>query len=454
MGGRLRDPRTALGVALALGLAVRLLRVVEWPLIHPDGPAYLALARSLLDGEWSAVLGGYYSPLYPITIAPLVAVGLPAELAARLVASIAGVLALPLLFHVARRIGGDTVGAATVLVAALHPALVKAAAQVQPETLAGLCLLAWGAVLMEARDLRRAAVAGMFAAAAYLARPEGIFLVVIGIAWLGWRRRPVALAVYVLAAVVLMAPAVLALHERTGTWQISRREAALTVRAGLADQPTLAAAVREHPGAMLGHWTTGVARQAWNTAVAIGPVLALPFFAGLYTMRAAWPLAVAAAFVIGPLALNPSPRYAVPILPLFLPWAGAGILALVDRLGRRGASACGLVAVVLIVQSLWPEKRFDENCSREVSDLVRTRYGTGQALVAVDGRFAYLAEGRAIVPKTTRADTALTLARTRGARLWLTRPWWLGKTFTVPPDVHEVARPCSGAFILFEIDTP
>jgi hypothetical protein len=258
----------------------------------------------------------------------------------------------------------------------------------------------------------------------------------------------------VFAAVVVMAPAVLALHERTGTWQISRREAALTVRAGLPDQTTLAAAVREHPGAMLGHWTTGVARQTWNTAVALGPVLALPFLVGLRTMPPAWPLAVAAAFVVGPLALNPSPRYAVPILPLFLPWAGAGMLALIDRLGRRAAPACGLVALVLVVQSLWPEKRFDQACSREVSDLVLTRYGPGQGLVAVDGRFAYLAEGKAIVPKTTRPDAALALARARGARLWLTRPWWLGKTFAVPPDVHEVARPCGGAFVLFEMDTP
>ena len=456
MGARLRDPRTALGIAIVVGLAVRIGRVTARPLIHPDGPAYLALARMVLDGDWTAVLGSYYSPLYPITIAPLVGAGVPPELAARLVATGAGVLALPLLFSIARRIAGDGIAAAAVLIAAVHPALVKAAAQVQPETLAGLCLLAWGAVLMDARTHRRVVAAGLLAGATYLARPEGVLLLAIGIAWLAWRHRTAVsassfAAVYLLAAVVAMAPAVLALHERTGTWQISRREAALTVRAGLPDQTTLAAAVREHPGTMLGHWTAGVARQTWNTAVAIGPVLALPLLVGLRTLAPAWPLAVAATFVVGPLALNPSPRYAVPILPLLLPWAGAGMLALLDWLGRRAAPACALVALVLVVQSLWPEKRFDQACSREVTDLVLERYGPGQGLVAVDGRFAYLAEGKAIVPKTTGPDTALALARTRGGRLWLTRPWWLGKTFVVPPDVREVARPCGGAFVLFEV---
>ena len=81
-------------------------------------------------------------------------------------------------------------------------------------------------------------------------------------------------------------------------------------------------------------------------------------------------------------------------------------------------------------------------------DLLRTPYGPGQAIVAVDGRFAYLAQGKAIVPKTTQPKVALAMASERGARLWLTRPQWLGTTFVVPPDVHEVARPCAGVVVL------
>src|SRR5688572_29514582 len=155
--GRLREPRTALAVAIGLGLVVRGLRIAEWPLLHPDGPAYVALSGSVLDGAWTAVLGGYYSPLYPIAIAPLRALGLPVELAARIVAALAGVLAFPFLFRIAQRAGGDTVAAVTVLVAAVQPALVKSSAQVLPETLAGCLLLAWGATMMDARDVRRAA---------------------------------------------------------------------------------------------------------------------------------------------------------------------------------------------------------------------------------------------------------------------------------------------------------
>jgi 4-amino-4-deoxy-L-arabinose transferase-like glycosyltransferase len=457
MGGRLRDPRTALGLALVVGLAVRVARVAEQSLIHPDGPAYLSLARAVLDGQWGPVFGGYYSPLYPITIAPLVAAGLPAETAGRLAAALAGVLALPLLFCIARRVADDTIAAIAVLVASLHPALVKASGQVLPEPLAGCLLLAWGAVLMDAKTIRRVAAAGALAGATYLARPEGVLLVPLGVAWLGWRRRAAAVgptAAYLLAALVVMAPAVLALHARSATWQISRREAVATARAGVSDETTLAGAVRRHPAAIVTQWASGAGQQTWDTVVAIGPVLALPFALGLGALPPAWPLAVVVAFVVGPLTFNPGTRYAVPILPLLLPWVAAGLLTIGERLGRHARPAVTVVALVLLVQALWRGKPFDEACSREVGDLVRSRYGRGQSLVAVDGRFAYLADGKAIVPKTTQPGPALALARKNGARLWLTRPYWVGKRFVLPAGVREVARPCTGTFVLYELEVP
>jgi len=453
MGGRLRDPRVIVAAAMGLGLAVRLGRVAEWPLLHPDGPAYVSLTRAMLRGEWTAVLGGYYSPLYPMATAPLVATGVPAELAARLVATFAGVLVLPLVFRLARAVGGDTVAAVTVVLAAVHPALVKASSQVLPETLAGLFVMASGLVLFRGDGAWRASLAGVFAGLAYLARPEAVLLVPIGATWLAWRRRPTMFAAFVVATAIVMAPAVLALHAQRGTWKVSPREGMIARHAGLSGETSLPTAVLHHPGAVLGLWARGVGEQGWDTLVALGPILALPFVIGVWTLPPGWPLVVAAAFVVGPLALNPSPRYAVPVLPLLLPWAGAGLIALAPRSGRRAGAGLAVVAMILIGQALWKGKPFDEACSREVRDLLVSRYGRGQTLVAVDGRFAYVAEGTPVVPKTTAPKAALDLARARNAHLWLTRPQWLGKGFTPPDGVREVARPCRGVFVLFEVDT-
>src|SRR5262249_62434718 len=127
------------------------------------------------------------------------ATGLPLEVAGRATALIAGLAALPLLHALVRRGVGERAADAAVLVAAVHPALVKASAQVLPETLAGALLLAWLVA-------RGAGVAGAFAGGTYLARPEGVLLLPLGL-WRLRRGRLGALLVYAGAAVAVTAPA-------------------------------------------------------------------------------------------------------------------------------------------------------------------------------------------------------------------------------------------------------
>ena len=143
------DP--ALLSALAVGLVVRLARIARAPLIHPDGPAYLALASDLLHGDVRRVLESYYSPAYPGLVAIAIAAGGAPEVAGRLAAAGAGLAALPLLHTLTRRLLGARAAGVAVLTAALHPALVKAGADVLPETLAGAFLLAWLVVLVGRR---------------------------------------------------------------------------------------------------------------------------------------------------------------------------------------------------------------------------------------------------------------------------------------------------------------
>jgi hypothetical protein len=210
-----------------------------------------------------------------------------------------------------------------------------------------------------------------------------------------------------------------------------------------------------HPAVLARRVAVGGLEQVWHDAVALGPLLWVPFAAGVAASPpagvGAWPLALVASFSLLPLALDPSPRYAVPLVPLMLPWVGAGLVALGRPLGRRAVPAAAVLAGALIVQALWVSHPFDETCSREVSRLLLDRYGAGQTVVAVDGRFAYGARGRSIVPRTTDPAAALELAHRHHARLWLTRPDWIRPPWTPPPDARAVARPCGGAFVLFEL---
>lgn len=452
-GARRLDARTVLVCAVLLGAALRLARVASAPLIHPDSPAYLDLAAAALDGHWLRLFGGYYSPLYPLAVAPFLWLGAAPELAGRLAAALAGTATIPLVYLLARRCVGDAAAGFAALAAALQPALVKGGAQVLPETLAGLCLA--GSVL--ATVVARAASAGALAGAMYLTRPEGLFAVPLAVARVGWTR-PRRVGLVVVAALAVAAPALIGLRMRTGHWALSGREQAIAERAGVEGETSLVAATLHQPGKVAARWVAGAGKQSLNVLIALGPVLAVPWLVGLWGARRRgddlWPLFVVAAFAWGPVALNPSPRYAVPGLALLLPWVGAGVATLRERIGARAPLAIGAAAVALSVLALWPARAFDEDCNREVADLIRTRYGTGQMLVAVDGRFAFAAGGIGVVPKTTAPKPALELARRRGARLWLSRPHWIGKAFVLPDDVRPVARPCSGAFTLFEIGAP
>src|SRR5204862_131476 len=204
-------------------------------------------------------------------------------------------------------------------------------------------------------------------------------------------------------------------------WPGSRRPGSASSWPGA--RPRCSPASPRCRSSMLARMAEGVARQVLYDATALGPLCAIPFLLGVGAARETrGPLAVAAWFTALPLALNPSPRYAVPLVPLLLPATAAGLLALGERLGRHARVATAALGVALVVQALWVSHPFDAACSREVSRLVLERYGPGQALVAVDGRFAYGARGRALVPPTTDPDDALAPARRSGARPWLTRP--------------------------------
>src|SRR5207244_4095335 len=203
--------------------------------------------------------------------------------------------ALPLLHTLARRCAGERAADAAVLVAAVHPALVKASAQVLPETLAGALLLAWLVA-------RRAGVAGGLAGGAYLARPEAVLLLPLGL-WRLRRARLRALVLYAGAAVAVMAPALIALRAGTGHWQLSPREARVALLSGVPGATTLAEAALRNPAALLARMAEGMARQVIYDATALGPLLAIPFLLGVGAARETrGPLAVAAWFTALPLA--------------------------------------------------------------------------------------------------------------------------------------------------------
>jgi 4-amino-4-deoxy-L-arabinose transferase-like glycosyltransferase len=231
-------------LAGACALRVVLL-VARGDYIVYDEGYYLLLARSLREGHGFALNGLPHvalSPLQPLLVAALSAVGLPDLWASRLLAAACGALLVFPVAALARLAGGPRAALWAAVFAASSPALLSFVPFFPGESWnlyfgsePLFLLLAFGAVVAAARAeegrWRWWVAAGALAGLSYLARSEGAVLGAFLFAVLAirivarrgdarsWRR----FGLGALAALVVAAPYLLYLHRTLGRWALSGR---------------------------------------------------------------------------------------------------------------------------------------------------------------------------------------------------------------------------------------
>lgn len=188
-----RLPLVALALlASALPLLLAALYGLQVPL-GSDAPLWGLLVLDLRAGNAPSL-----PPLYGLLCGPLMALGVSAGLAARLVS--AGALGLTVLFGglAARAMGAGPSGVLVAgLLLALHPDLLLSALLTQPEALtaASFALVAWALSAAAAQpSVRTLGLAALSALPAFLVRETGIpfvaglVLAVVVLGLVGWRR--------------------------------------------------------------------------------------------------------------------------------------------------------------------------------------------------------------------------------------------------------------------------
>jgi len=421
--------RRALLAALVLGVSLRAVRLVEHPFLHPDGPAYLALARDGAGG-WRAALAGYYPPLYPAALRLAHAAGLGWEGAGRAVSFAAGVATIPATAALGAAMLGEEAGAPAALLAAVHPGLVRASAEVLAESLYGFGVALWALLLLAGRPGGvRLAAAGLLGALAALVRPEGIALVPLAALAAAWGAprgtRLARAAVPMVAAALLVVPLVGAASRTTGSFAITGKEAPVVARKYGVTASGVAALVLGHPRAFLRVYPRELGRQALLTLGAVHGLLVAPLAVGLAAAPAgarrarALALATLGVATLGIPTVATGKRYVLPLLPLLLPWAAPGWRRLAARapVRARGALAAAVLGGIAL-QGLWPPERATETCYRETCAFVAARFGAPRALITDDGRLAWLCGARLVLyPPQADAAALRALARAHGARV-------------------------------------
>lgn len=366
-----------LGALLVVEVAVLRVAFVAAP--HPggDNAGYVALAHSLVSGQgytelWDPATPPHtkYPPVFPLLLAAAMALGARGWVSLKLVPLAAAVLAVAAAFLWGRRRLGDAGGFAVALLLGLSPAFLYHSHFLLSDvpflafTLLGLLSLdaagsAQGGSGDAGPELRRAGAAAVLVGMAYFTRSAGLPLLVAGIAAMALRRRRRASAV--LLAGVGVPGLLWALRARAaGPGEGAYGSEVLLLdpyrpdlgRAGAGDfavrvLENLAGYVTDHlPRALIGG--TGMparllvlallalALAGWIRAVrrkAGAAELFLPLYAGLILV---WP------------TVWSGDRFALPLVPLLIVFAGEALLALRERLPSRLRIAVATGAVLAV----------------------------------------------------------------------------------------------------------
>jgi hypothetical protein len=471
-----RTRRLALLGCFMLGVGLRTVRLVEWPLIHPDGPGYIQSARTLDGNHWAAALAGYYPPGLPVAMRAIHGLGPDWEASGRLVAFAAGATAVPLTGALAQVVLADGAAVGAALLAAVNPRMVRASVEVLPETLYGLFVLVWALLLFGDASATRVAAAAAVAALAYLVRAEGILLVPLTAIAAGAdappRSRLGRLALVAVVAAVVLVPLTLAVSRETGVWELSGKEMPLLARRYGVEGTGLLGAVTRHPSALLASFPHALAQQVGYTLGVVHALLLVPLAVGLAMgLTGGAPrrarrltLVTVGAFTLAIALVNPGKRYVVPLVPLLLPWIVVGArrlaaLASDGSLGRRATAVVGWAPIVVGVglvalglSGVEPPKRAEERCLHGLCSALVERFGRPlPPFVTEDGRIAYLCGARFVPePRGGGIQAVAASARAAGGGLWVAKRRVPAPT--IADGIVPVAERCGVS--VFEIRPP
>ena len=421
-----------LTVAAALATAVRLYLFVNYYTINNDGVLYIQSARDFWSGNWVAGLDSFYPPLFPLMIAGAFPITGEWELAGQLGPLTLGVLIMLPLYGLLRRLFGQKVALVALFCYAVSPNLARLSIHVRSEIPYIFFVVFALYFLQRAMDRETPLLfilPGIASALAYLIRPEGIGLFVVGAFYLlhrGWRRGVfkrswLQLGTLIVGFVLFSAPFVLYLKWDTGNWMLSRKAVNMLfvaladhdpsiepVKSGYADHTSTLELIASRPALYL----KKVFIDAFRSLLVFFEALHysfLPFLIvggflclhGRFWERDDFLLFAVIAFYLVAFALfYVNRRYAVPLVPLALGWVGVGYLAFYDyaiqKWQTKGHVITGVVVALFLVVTLpWTLRAIgrDKYHLRQAGIYLKELPGNPQ-IFTTNGRVAFYAKGQ------------------------------------------------------------
>ena len=387
------NERQILFLLIGTAFILRLYAVLMAQGISYDGAHYGFVARDFLKGHFIKGLSSPAPPFYPFLISLFSLDTIHVDIAGRFISLFFGTFIIIPLFYLVKEAIGQKEAIFSALFYSFHPYLVTYSGMLLTEaTYWGLLILSvyffWTGLKKE--RVWRMMLSGCFLGLAYLTRPEGIGYVLVYLIWIivdgglkkRWLKKFILIGSLILTVFIFVIPYIIYIHQETGQWLISKKavetQSQFLKKSGGEVDP-LKSIEQNKPIKK----NFGILRIAYNIVQYLPFVtyhylrvyhfsLWLFLFFGLIRVRRkviAYELFLASLVLFHLLSLStflPSTiRFAVPVVPLSLFWAGTGILEMkriLEKIKISNPEKAIFLFVILVIliqlpQSLTPERR-------------------------------------------------------------------------------------------------
>jgi len=380
------DEKQILLLLIGITFGLRLYAVLMAKGIAYDSTSYGFMARDFLKGEFLKGLIPAFHPFYPFLISLFSFDPANVEIAGRCLSLFFGTITLIPVFYLAKEISGPKGAIFSGLFYSFHPYLVSYSGMFLSEaTYWGLLTFSiycfWTG--LKKRKIFRLTISGFLLALAYLTRPEGIGYFIVFLIWIvlyeglkkGWFKKFALIGALILPLFILAIPYLIHIHRETGQWFISQK--AIEIQSQFLKWGERGAIENLHSKItqVANNIIHNLPFTTYHYLRAYHFTLWLFLFFGLIRarqkgVREEWYLASFILLHLFSLSTfhRSTIRFSVPLIPISLFWAGAGVLEIQRifqkiKIAKPEKLVFALIVLFIFVQlpqTLRPERRHRE----------------------------------------------------------------------------------------------
>ena len=224
-------------ILLIISISVRIYLGFFTYVIKNDSVAFIQNAKYFADGDFLSGLRHDFHPLYSFLMAVLYKAIPDMELSGTIVSISFGTLTVIVFYLIGKSVFGRKVSFVSSVVLALHPYAVRFSVDIISEStyfFFFISALGLGFFAIVKRKYYLFVLAGICTALAYLARPEGIGIIIIVAGWcilkdltkfkIVWKEKLVSILILAASFLVLSMPYLVYIQKETGHWSLTKKK--------------------------------------------------------------------------------------------------------------------------------------------------------------------------------------------------------------------------------------